>query len=223
MSSPRTAHITGEDQDRDAQAVRYEWSTIGFQLLNQSAASSAVDRWAQDGEDGGIYLGAWTSENGRLGRIWVLRRFPDSAAMLAARERLRVDGHPLASIDAIESVSVESFAPLPFMPLVETGTFGPAYEIRDYRLVPGGLTDTIAGWRKALPLRNPVDPITVVMYALDGPDRLLHIWPFKSPNERLAVRREVYEVGIWPPPGAPDVIRDADSTMAWPLPSSPLQ
>jgi hypothetical protein len=38
----------------------------------------------------------------------------------------------------------------------------------------------VDGWRIKLPGRHLVDPITVVMYALDGPARIVHIWPFEG-------------------------------------------
>jgi hypothetical protein len=39
---------------------------------------------------------------------------------------------------------------------------------------------------------------------------------------RGAVRRQVYEENKWPPLGGPEHILEATSTMAWPLPGSPL-
>ena len=117
---------------------------------------------------------------------------------------------------------MQSFAPFPFMPRVVTGAFGSVYEIRDYHLIPGGLPTTIEGWRIALPGRHRVDPISVVMYALDGPARIVHIWPFAGLDERVAIRRRLTDAGQWPPPGGPEHILEATSTMAWPLPGSPL-
>ena len=75
------------------------------------------------------------------------------------------------------------------------------YEIRDYHLLFGGLPATIDGWRQRLPGRNVIDPVTVVMYALDGPARIVHIWPFSGLDERVAVRRELYANNQWPSPG----------------------
>lgn len=215
--------ITGDDQPPDVTAVRYEWTTIRFALVDQFDVVGQVDTWASRIDDGGEYLGGWSAENGELGQIWVLRRFDTVEALLTAREQQRLVGHPLSQVSAVRSIEIESFAAFPFMPSVVTGPHGPAYEIRDYRLIPGGLPATISGWRSALPRRHTIDPITVVMYALDGDDRIVHIWPFKSPDDRLAKRKQAYAEKVWPPPGAPQMIADADSSMAWPLPRSPLQ
>jgi hypothetical protein len=214
--------LTGKDQSSDVTDVRFEWTTLKFALVDQAEVAERVDAWATTEDDGGEYLGGWATENGRLGRIWVLRRFNTMEAVLKARRHQRLVGHPLAEAKQIQSLSVETFAGFPFTPNVTTGSHGPAYEIRDYRLVPGGLPSTIEGWRTALPRRHAIDPITVVMYALDGVDRIIHIWPFNSPDDRLAKRKQAYE-DSWPPPGAPEMIAEADSTMAWPLPQSPLQ
>ena len=214
--------ITGDDLSDAAQSLRYEWSTIGFALANTGVASDAIDAWASEAGDGGVYLGAWITENGKLGSIRVLRRFTDADELQVARRRLRLDGHPLSQSSVIESISVESFAPFPFMPPVETGALGPVYEIRDYVLRPGSLPGTIEAWRAALPHRHPIDPIVVVMYAIDGPDRILHVWPFAGLDERVRIRRDLYADGVWPPPGAPELIAEADSIIAWPLPRSPL-
>lgn len=223
MKPQQPEAITGEDQPADVTAIRYEWTTLQFALVDQTEVAKHADAWALSAADGGDYLGGWSAENGRLGQIWVLRRFDTIDTLLAAREQQRLHGHPLSQGSSVRSLSVETFAAFPFVPTVTAGSHGPAYEIRDYRLVPGGLPATITGWRTALPRRHSIDPITVVMYALDGVDRIIHIWPFDSPNERLAKRKQAYEEKAWPPPGAPEVIADADSTMAWPLPQSPLQ
>ncbi|GAA2618005.1 NIPSNAP family protein [Streptomyces axinellae] len=218
----RQAPITSEDVPAHQRAVGYEWTTVSSALVNGARVAEAVGSWAGDARDGGRWLGGWTSENGELGRIWVLRSFPDEEALLAARHAMRLGGHPLSATGEVTGIDVASFAGLPMMPKVEVGALGPVYEIRDYTLVPGGLPGTIEGWRRALPARDPVDPVTVVMYALDGPERIVHVWPFHGLDERVRIRRELYAEGTWPPPGAPELIERATSAIAWPIPGSPL-
>ncbi|MFD6275062.1 NIPSNAP family protein [Streptomyces sp. NPDC060209] len=218
----REAPITSEDVSTEQRAVRYEWTTVASALVNGVRVADAVRAWAEDPGDGGRWLGGWTSENGELGRIWVLRSFADEESLLAARHAMRLGGHPLSGTGEVTGIDVASFAGLPMMPKVEVGALGPVYEIRDYTLVPGGLPGTIEGWRRALPKRDPVDPVSVVMYALDGPERIVHVWPFSGLDERVRIRRELYAEGTWPPPGAPELIDRATSAIAWPIPGSPL-
>jgi hypothetical protein len=153
----------------------------------------------------------------------VLRAFDDHAALDEERRRALLHRAPFGAGDHLTDLRMTSFAPFPFVPPVQTGDFGPVYEIRDYHLVPGGLPATIDGWRRALPGRHRIDPVTVVMYALDGPARIVHIWPFHGLDERVAIRADLYARGLWPPPGGPEHILEADSTIAWPTKFSPLR
>ncbi|MYW95548.1 NIPSNAP family protein [Amycolatopsis rubida] len=216
MTEP--VRISGADVAPEQQAVRYELAILSFQLLDGPKAAEGVLPWV---EGHGELLGCWQTENGPLGRLVVLRGFENQQALDEERMRARRSRKPFGG-DYLTDLSLRSFAPFPFVPPVRPGKYGSVYEIRDYHLRPGGLTATIGGWREALPARHVLDPLTVVMYALDGPDRIIQIWPFASLDERLAIRRDLYAKGMWPPPGAPEEILDADSIIALPTEFSPL-
>jgi hypothetical protein len=220
--TPSPATITDQDVSADQQAVRYELATLSFRLLDAEAGNAGVEPWVSAPEAHGRLLGCWEAEHGTLGRIYVLRSFADVSELTAERERAARSSNPFGAGDHLTDLSMKGFAPFPFMPPVVTGAFGSIYEIRDYHLRPGGLPATIEGWRRRLPGRHRVDPIAVVMYALDGPARIVHIWPFAGLDERVAIRRDLYQRGMWPPPGGPEEILHADSTMAWPTAFSPL-
>lgn len=87
----------------------FEWITFKFKLVDQASVIECVDTWALGAEDGGEHLGGWVSENGRLGRIWVLRRFEGIETLLSARKRQRRSGHPLANVNQVRSLAVETF------------------------------------------------------------------------------------------------------------------
>jgi hypothetical protein len=214
--------ITGEDLDPGSRAVRYELTTLHFRLLDAPAALAGVQPWVTAPEAHGEFLGCWTAEHGRLGRAYVLRSFDDDAELAAERARAAADRHPFGADGQLTDLQMRGFAPFPFVPRVRPGRYGSIYEIRDYHLVPGGLPATIDGWRQRLPGRHVVDPVTVVMYALDGPARIVHIWPFAGLDERVGIRRDLYATDRWPPPGGPEHILEADSIMAWPTDFSPL-
>ncbi|MFC5833383.1 NIPSNAP family protein [Nonomuraea insulae] len=216
------APISGEDVDQEQQNIRYELAILAFRLLDAEKAAAGVEPWVNSPDAYGKLLGCWQTENGPLGRLIVLRGFADDAELLRERMRARASDRPFGAGDHLTDLTTQSFVPFPFVPPVQTGQFGPAYEIRDYHLRPGGLPATMAGWRKALPARHRIDPLTVVMYALDGPDRVLQIWPFHSLDERVAIRRDLYASGQWPPPGGPEQILEATSVIAWPTQFSPL-
>ncbi|MFE0025678.1 NIPSNAP family protein [Amycolatopsis sp. NPDC059021] len=214
--------ITGDDLGQEQQNIRYEIATLAFRLLDGEQAAAGILPWVGDPAAHGTLLGCWQTENGPLGRLIVLRGFTDDTELNRERLRARTSDKPFGAGPHLTDLTLQSFAPFPFVPPVRTGEFGPAYEIRDYHLRPGGLPATIDGWRRALPTRHRVDPLTIVMYALDGPDRIIQIWPFHSLDERVTIRKNLYAAGQWPPPGAPEQILEATSTIAWPTAFSPL-
>lgn len=214
--------ITGDDVSAADQALRYELTTLAYRLPDADRAKAGIEPWLAAPDAEGRLLGCWEGENGPLGRVYVLRGFDDDAQLSRERERAAHSRAPFGAGDHLTDLTMNGYAPFPFMPPVVTGAFGSVYEIRDYHLVAGGLPATIDGWRQALPGRHVVDPVTVVMYALDGPARIVHIWPFSGLDERVAIRRRLYAEGAWPPPGGPEHIAEAVSMIAWPLLGSPL-
>jgi hypothetical protein len=220
MDTPAT--ITGEDVSPEERAIRYELTTLAFHLPNAQSAKTGIEAWLDAPEARGRLVGRWEAEHGVLGRVYVLREFDDERELAAERERAARSSRPFGAGEHLTDLAMHAYAPFPFMPRIVTGQFGSVYEIRDYHLLPGGLPATIEGWRIKLPGRHLVDPIAIVMYALDGPARIVHIWPFAGLDERVVIRRRLVDEGMWPPPGGPDHIAKATSTMAWPLPGSPL-
>ena len=85
---------------------------------------------------------------------------------------------------------------------LQPGSLGPFFEVRDYLLKPGMLAGTIERWQQALPKRLERSPILAAMYSISGQTpRWVHIWPYKSLDERHHVRTKATADGIWPPPG----------------------
>ena len=110
------------------------------------------------------------------------------------------------------------------MPPVETGAFGPFYEIRTYVTKIDGLSPTQEKWREAVPVRSKYSRLTIAMYSLDGGSRFTQIWPYASLDERHAVRGKSVAEGAWPPKGGPDwLTTDMRSTIALPMAFSPLK
>jgi NIPSNAP len=105
---------------------------------------------------------------------------------------------------------------------VRPGRYGSVYEIRTYEMVPGGLPAALAGWQAAVPERVKLSPLIIAMYALDGPSRITHIWPYPGLDARMAIRKQAYASDVWPPRGTPENIREGTSTIAFPTDFSPL-
>ena len=195
----------------------YELATLACPLLAVGDVAEGARAWMADATATGARLGCWRTEIGTLGRVLALRGFDTAEALATERKRALASHMPFNAGSNVVSLSMESYAPFPFLPLVRTGARGPAYEFRTYWLKPGGLPPTLAGWQEALePARQYTDRLVINMYALDGPPRITHIWGFTDLGQRSALRAAAYSSGVWPPRGGPDQILEATSSIALP-------
>lgn len=202
----------------------YELVTLSCLPLEQDAVSAGARRWVADAGATGRLLGAWRTEIGELFQIRILRGFETPAALEQERARALASTRPFNVETPDVGISMERYAPFPFLPAVEPATFGGFYEFRTYRLKPGGLAPTLAAWEQAIgPARAYTSHLVVNLYALDGPPRITHIWGFSSLAERGELRSRHYAEGLWPPKGGPQQIARATSTIALPEAYSPLK
>ena len=80
------------------------------------------------------------------------------------------------------------------------------------------------GLRVAVPKREVYSPLTIAMYSIDGPTRFTKIWQYESANARAEARGKSVADGVWTPAGGAAFLRpEMKSTMAIPMPFSPLQ
>lgn len=201
----------------------YEIAHFALKLYTVPKALSALEDYTTGAAARGRLLGCWETEHGVIvGRVLLLREFEDAETLAQERQRVLTSSDPFGVGEYLESFTVESYAPFPFVPPVQVGRYGDVYEFRTYEVKVGGLLPTMAGWEAALPERTEMFPLTTAMYGLDGVPRITHIWPFPSLDERLAIRRASYERGIWPPENGPENIAHATSTIAIPTAFSPL-
>lgn len=203
--------------------MRYEIATLAMRLGSATAAVAGIADYVKaPGAKGGL-LGCWTAEIGALNEILVLRGFADDAELAAERARALDTSNPFNCGDALTRLTFDSYAPFPFLPPVRPANLGAVYEVRTYHLKHGGLPKTVAAWEMAMPERAKLSPLVVAMFALDGPARFTHIWPFTSLDARAAVRAESVAKGVWPPKGGPDWLTgEMRSTIVLPTSISPL-
>jgi hypothetical protein len=95
----------------------------------------------------------------------------------------------------------EIFLPFSFSPEMKPGKQGPIFEMRTYTVANGGeMTKMEAMWAAALPDRLKIGPVTAVWKSeLGGLNQFLHIWPYKSLNDRVETRNKASAAGVWPP------------------------
>jgi NIPSNAP len=201
----------------------YELVTLSCPLLSASDVSEGARAWVTAPEAMGTVLGCWRTEIGTLGRLLVLRGFENADELGRERRRALLSTSPFNAGKAVTALEMDSYAPFPFLPPVKTGSDGKVYEFRTYRLKPGGLPPTLAGWEQAIgPAAKYTVHLVTNLYALDGSPRITHIWRFASLEERTALRFEVYGAAVWPPKGGPENIHEATSTIALPETWAPL-
>jgi NIPSNAP len=195
----------------------YELTTLSFPLLSVSEVSGAARAYVIDPNAAGEVLGYWRTEIGTLGRLLILRGFKTAEDLAAERMRALLSSNPFNGGSVVTSLEMESYAPFPFLPPAKIYSQQKVYEFRTYRLKPGGLPATLAGWKEAIePAHEYTAHLVINMYALDGPSRITHIWGFSSLEERALLRSNVYATGVWPPKGGPENILEATSTIALP-------
>ena len=202
--------------------ILYELTTLSVPLLSMSEASVGAHAFINEPDAKGELLGCWRTDIGTLGRLLILRAFEHPEDMTAERRRALFSANPFNAGSLVTALEMDSYAPFPFLPPIKTGKYGNVYEFRTYKLKPGGLPPTLAGWEAAMPAREPMSHLVINMYALDGAPRITHIWPYAVLDERFAIRAKSYADGIWPPKGGPEQILEASSTIALPESYSPL-
>ncbi|MEN5299406.1 NIPSNAP family protein [Brucella sp. TWI559] len=201
---------------------RYEIATLSTSMGAAAKVSPAIEAFASEGK--GRLLGIFNADIGALNRVFVFRGFDTVVDFDAERERTLRAANPFGAAEWLTGLELEGYAPFPFLPPVQIGSFGPAYEFRTYVLKTGGLEPTIRAWEAAAPARTALSKLTVCMYGIDGKPRMTHIWPFASVNDRGQIRADSVAQGVWPPKGGPDwLTTDMRSTIAFPMANSPLK
>lgn len=171
----------------------------------------------------GKLAGCWTCDFGTLNRIAILAEYPDLNALTTEREQIISAGDQFGFAAQLGAFEQAAFAPLSFAEPVKAGKYGPFYEIRTYEVAAGGLQSTSDAWNKGLPNRTKLSKLLTVMASIDTvPQRLMHIWPYASLDERAAVRGRASKEGIWPPPGSSDHLLSLRSELFVPTAFSPL-
>ena len=174
--------------------------------------------------DDAALLACWYSDIGAVNQILIIRKAADGAALVDARLAALKSANPFGIGEFITAMAMDIYVPFDFMPPLRPGTFGPCYEVRTYMLKPGGLAPTIELWRKAVPGRTKVSPVLAAMTSVSGAvTRFLHIWPYKSFDERARLRDKAVADGVWPPPGGPSHLASQQVDIYLPAAFSPMR
>lgn len=180
----------------------YDLSILGLRPNTLGPVMSRLPETVPAAIKNGKLLGCFSCEFGVLNRIAVLAAYPDAKSMHEDRRAIIESGNPFGVNEYLGGFDRNAYQPLPFIKDIEVGVYGPFYEIRSYGIGPGGLPVTVDAWSKVIPRRNEISPLLMVMSSIEaGPTRMVHIWPYKSLDQRASARATASKEGIWPPAG----------------------
>ena len=149
----------------------------------------------------------WYTEIGPLNQVIHVWPYENTLE----RSKIRADAikrgiWPPKTSEFITEMKSEIFEPLPYSPPLAPSTQGPYFEMRTYVLKPGGIPGMAQRWGEYLPGRVKLSPLTGVFTSdIGGLNQWMHIWAYKSLDERIAVRKKATTEGhlatAWRQPG----------------------
>jgi hypothetical protein len=199
----------------------YDVTTITVRPNTQPKALSVLkDRLAKTS---GL-LACWFTDIGALNRIMIIRAVDDHAANLSERRAQLVSRNPFGIGELIDEMAMDTWTALDCVAPMKPGDVGPFYEVRTYVFKPDGIVPTEELWREWLPKRATVSPILTAMMSTTGTvARFMHIWPYKTLDERARLRAKAVADKVWPPPGGPEQFVRMQNDIYMPAGFSPLR
>ena len=168
-------------------------------------------------------LGCFFSDIGNVNQILMIGNAAAAGVALDSRFAAQNNPNPLGIGEYITAMTMDTYVSFDFIPPMQPGQFGPCYEVRNYVLKPGGLPPTIEAWRKSVPARLKLSPLLAAMTSVSGAvTRFMHIWPYKSFDERARLRDKAIADGLWPPPGGPGHLLSQQVDIYLPAAFSPM-
>ena len=169
-------------------------------------------------------LACWFCDIGSLNRIMIIRSIGDVAANLEERRKILSARNPFGIGDLITEMSMDTYTAFDFVNPIAAGELGPFFEVRAYVFKPDGVMPTEQLWREWLPKRIKVSPLVTALVGTSGTvARFMHIWPYRSLDERAKLRAKAVNDKVWPPPGGPDHLVRMENDIYMPAPFSPLR
>jgi len=199
---------------------QYDVTIITVRPATHPKALSVLERVLVDDP---ALLACWFSDIGALNKILIIRNIIDPIAVLESRMAMLKSESPFGVGEFMTGMTMDTFVAFDFLPPIRPGMQGPIYEVRSYILKTGGLAPTIELWRKAVADRSRISPLLTAMTSVTGTvTRFIHIWPYKSVEERGRLRAKAHAERVWPPPGGPDHLAAQQADIFLPAPFSPL-
>ncbi len=126
--------------------------------------------------------------------------------------------------DFILHQHVEIMKPWAFSPDLNSGNYGPFYEMRSYICKPGTINQIQDRWLTKYEKRTALSPMSGVFSVDIGTAlKIIHIWPYKDLKQRATIRDEASKKEIWPPIGGSSSFFSQENKILLPAPFSPMQ
>jgi hypothetical protein len=166
----------------------------------------------------------WHTEIGPLNEVVHLWAYRDLAERARIRAEAAKDPHwPPKTREYVVSMRSEIMVPFPFLPEVRPGGVGPIFELRYYTLRQGAMPEVAKHWEAALPARLRLSPLVLAgSVELGQANGFIHLWAYSSLDQRMKVRAEALQSGIWPPRGGEQLVTQENKILL-PAAFSPLQ
>lgn len=143
----------------------------------------------------------WHTEVGPLNQIihvWPYENLAERDKIRAAAAGLK--GWPAPIGEFLLEQKSDIFIPFAISPEIKPANVGPWFEMRTYTYENGELPQLMKCWEAAIEERVKVTPVTAIWYSeLGGLNKFVHIWPYKSLDQRNEVRTRMIASGNWPP------------------------
>ena len=168
--------------------------------------------------------GFWHTEIGPLNQVVHIWPYDDLNQRTDIRARAVADGaYPPDTSEFIVNMQSEIFYPAEFMTPLGERNIGPVYEMRIYTYAPGHIPRVLEAWGARIAEREKLSPLAGCWYSeLGGLNRFVHLWAYKSLEERGSVRAEAQAKGIWPPPSGVAPLKQENKILL-PAAFSPMQ
>ena len=161
--------------------------TVGEVAKNAGEVGRAIR-----GDDYGKLEGYWMTEIGPLNQVchlWSYKDLNERARLrgeLAKNERWNKEYVPLIRQHLVRQ-DIRLLNPI--VGINKPANTGNVYEMRYYRMRPGGVKDWVGHFTAALPVREKYSKIVGLWNTEAGqPNEVLHIWAYPDLNARAAAR-----------------------------------
>ena len=144
--------------------------------------------------------GFWHTDIGPLNQVVHIWPYDDLNQRAEIREQATKGDWPPDISEFILNMQSEIFLSAPFMTPMGNRDIGPIFEMRTYTYPLGTIQQVLEAWGGAIAEREKLSPLAGCWHSeLGGLNRFIHLWAYKSLEERNRVREEAQEKAIWPP------------------------